>query len=90
MTRTSSPATSTDTSTAAVITVIHATAEAWNTQDFSKVLELWDPAEPVPFYLAEEQDDWSIGAGAAEKLSGTGPAQPGKSRASARRCATSR
>ncbi len=44
-----------------VIAVIHATAEAWNSQEFSRVLELWDPAEPVPFYLAEEQDDWLIG-----------------------------
>lgn len=46
---------------AAVEAVIHATAEAWNSQDFARVLDLWDPAEPVPFYLAEEQDDWFIG-----------------------------
>jgi len=50
-----------DTETAAVRAIIHATAEAWNSQDFSKVLELWDPAEATPFYLAEEQDDWFIG-----------------------------
>jgi hypothetical protein len=50
-----------DTDIAAVLAIIHATAEAWNSQDFSKVLELWDPAEPTPFYLAEEQDDWFIG-----------------------------
>ena len=62
---------------AAVIAVIHATAEAWNSQDFSKVLELWDPAEPTPFYLAEEQDDWFIGWEPAEELSGAGPAEPG-------------
>jgi ketosteroid isomerase-like protein len=41
--------------------VIHATAEAWNSQDFRNVLALWDPDEPVPYYLAEEQDDWFIG-----------------------------
>ncbi len=46
---------------AAVSTVIHETAERWNSQDFASVLELWDPDEPVPFYLAEEQDDWFIG-----------------------------
>jgi ketosteroid isomerase-like protein len=46
---------------AAVEAVIYATAEAWNSQDFASVLKLWDPAEPVPFYLAEEQDDWFIG-----------------------------
>ncbi len=32
----------------AVEAVIHATAEAWNSQDFSNVLKLWDPAEPTP------------------------------------------
>lgn len=41
--------------------LIHATAEAWNSQDFSRVLELWDQRETTPFYLAEEQDDWFIG-----------------------------
>lgn len=46
---------------AEVMALIHATAEAWNSQDFSQVLALWDPAEPVPFYLAEEQEDWFIG-----------------------------
>lgn len=51
----------TDAAHAEVEAVIHATADAWNSQDFSRVLELWDPAEPAPFYLAEEQDDWFIG-----------------------------
>lgn len=46
---------------AAVEAVIHDTAERWNSQDYSKVLELWDPDQEVPFYLAEEQDDWFIG-----------------------------
>ena len=46
---------------AAVKAVIHETAERWNSQDFSTVLELWDPDQEVPFYLAEEQDDWFIG-----------------------------
>lgn len=41
--------------------VVHATAAAWNSQDYASVLKLWDPAEPTPFYLAEEQDDWFIG-----------------------------
>ncbi|MBT4739180.1 MAG: SnoaL-like domain-containing protein [Rhodospirillaceae bacterium] len=45
----------------AVKAVIHETAERWNSQDFSSVLGLWDSAEEVPFYLAEEQDDWFIG-----------------------------
>jgi uncharacterized protein (TIGR02246 family) len=46
---------------AEVEAVIHATAEAWNSQDFSRVLNLWDPDEPTPYYLAEEQEDWFIG-----------------------------
>jgi len=46
---------------AAIEAVIHETAERWNSQDFRTVLELWDPDEQVPFYLAEEQDDWFIG-----------------------------
>lgn len=59
---------------AAVIAVIHATAEAWNSQNFASVLDLWDPDEPAPFYLAEEQDDWFVGW---EKLRGyLAPAKP--------------
>ena len=45
----------------AIKAVIHDTAERWNSQDYSTVLELWDPDEEVPFYLAEEQDGWFIG-----------------------------
>ncbi len=41
--------------------VVHATAERWNSQDFSTVLELWDPDERFPTYLAEEQAQWFIG-----------------------------
>ena len=44
-----------------VAEVIHETAEKWNSQDFSTVLELWDKDEPVPFYLAEERDEWLVG-----------------------------
>ena len=50
-----------DAARAEVEALIHATAEAWNSQDFASVLDLWDPAEPTPFYLAEEQEDWFIG-----------------------------
>jgi len=41
--------------------VIHDTAERWNSQDFATLLELWDPDEPYPTYLAEEQAQWFIG-----------------------------
>jgi hypothetical protein len=33
----------------------------WNTQDFSRLKELWDHAEERPFYLPEEQADFRIG-----------------------------
>ena len=46
---------------AAVIEVVHATADRWNSQDYSTVLELWDPNEPFPTYLAEEQAQWFVG-----------------------------
>ena len=46
---------------AAVIEVIHETAARWNSQDFASLLELWDPDEAYPTYLAEEQAQWFIG-----------------------------
>lgn len=50
-----------DSVSAEVTALIHATAERWNSQDYASVLELWDGDEPVPFYLAEEQRGWFIG-----------------------------
>lgn len=46
---------------AAVREVVVETAERWNSQDFATVLGLWDPDEPFPTYLAEEQSQWFIG-----------------------------
>lgn len=46
---------------AAVTRIVYATADAWNSQDYSTVLDLWDPAEPYPTYLAEEQAQWFVG-----------------------------
>ena len=46
---------------AAVTAVVYETAERWNSQDFSSVLELWDQNEPFPTYLAEEQAQWFVG-----------------------------
>ena len=46
---------------AAVIEVIHDTAARWNSQHFATLLELWDPNEPFPTYLAEEQAQWFVG-----------------------------
>jgi hypothetical protein len=46
---------------AAVIEVIDETAARWNSQDFASLLELWDPNEAFPTYLAEEQAEWFIG-----------------------------
>ena len=46
---------------AAVRAVVNDTAERWNSQDFASLLELWDPNEAYPTYLAEEQAQWFIG-----------------------------
>ncbi|UCG73657.1 MAG: nuclear transport factor 2 family protein [Chromatiales bacterium] len=46
---------------AAVTAVVMETAERWNSQDYATVLELWDPDEPYPTYLAEEQAQWFVG-----------------------------
>lgn len=45
----------------AVTEVVYDTARRWNSQDFASVLELWDPNEPYPTYLAEEQAQWFVG-----------------------------
>ncbi|MDH3511933.1 MAG: nuclear transport factor 2 family protein [Gammaproteobacteria bacterium] len=46
---------------AAVIDVVNETAARWNSQDYATLLELWDPDEAFPTYLAEEQAEWFIG-----------------------------
>jgi hypothetical protein len=44
-----------------VTAVLLDTAERWNSQDFASLLELWDPNEAYPTYLAEEQAQWFVG-----------------------------
>ncbi len=44
-----------------VTQVILDTAKRWNSQDYATVLELWDPDEAYPTYLAEEQAQWFVG-----------------------------
>lgn len=46
---------------AGVTAVVLDTAARWNSQDYATVLELWDPKEPYPTYLAEEQAQWFVG-----------------------------
>jgi len=46
---------------AGVIATIKATEEAWNSQDYAKILDLWDPDEAFPTYIAEEQQQWFVG-----------------------------
>jgi hypothetical protein len=46
---------------AGVTAIIHDTAARWNSQDYGTLLELWDPDEAFPTYLAEEQAQWFIG-----------------------------
>ena len=44
-----------------VTKVVEETAARWNSQDFATLLELWDPGEAYPTYLAEEQAEWFVG-----------------------------
>lgn len=44
-----------------VTAIVEETANRWNSQDFATLLGLWDPAEPFPTYLAEEQAEWFVG-----------------------------
>lgn len=46
---------------AGVTAIVEETANRWNSQDFATLLGLWDPAEPYPTYLAEEQAGWFVG-----------------------------
>lgn len=46
---------------AGVRKTLAATQEAWNSQDFAKILDLWDPAQEFPTYIAEEQAQWFVG-----------------------------
>jgi len=45
----------------AVTEVVLETSRRWNSQDFATLLELWDPNEQYPTYLAEEQAQWFVG-----------------------------
>lgn len=46
---------------AGVIATIMETEKHWNSQDYRRILELWDEDEPVPTYIAEEQSQWFVG-----------------------------
>jgi ketosteroid isomerase-like protein len=44
-----------------VTATLMATQEAWNSQDFAQILELWDEDQAFPTYIAEEQAQWFVG-----------------------------
>jgi ketosteroid isomerase-like protein len=46
---------------AGVRKTLAATAAAWTSQDFAKILELWDEDQAFPTYIAEEQAQWFVG-----------------------------
>lgn len=41
--------------------VVVETGKIWSSQDFAKILTQWDPNEPFPTYLGEEQEQWFVG-----------------------------
>jgi len=46
---------------AEVMAVVKETGYRWSSQDFASILELWDPNEPFPTYIGEEQAQWFVG-----------------------------
>jgi ketosteroid isomerase-like protein len=44
-----------------VTATLMATQQAWNSQDFAQILELWDEDQAFPTYIAEEQAQWFVG-----------------------------
>ena len=46
---------------AGVRATLAATEAAWNSQDFSQILKLWDENQEYPTYIAEEQAQWFVG-----------------------------
>lgn len=46
---------------AGVIKTIKATEASWNSQDYARILDLWDEDQAFPTYLAEEQSQWFVG-----------------------------
>ncbi len=43
---------------AEIETMMRKTEEIWDTQKYGDLIQLWDPDEECPYYLAEEEDDW--------------------------------
>lgn len=46
---------------AEITAVLRKTEEGWASQDTKRLLELWDPDDADPIYLAAEQPDWFRG-----------------------------
>ncbi len=43
------------------------TEDIWDSQQYGRLKDLWDPDEEMPFYLAEEGEDWVFGWPALER-----------------------
>jgi len=58
--RNRTPATS-DSLVAEIEALLRQTEEIWDSQNTSRLKELWDTDDEAPYYLAGEQEDWFIG-----------------------------
>jgi hypothetical protein len=47
--------------TAEITELLRETEKRWDSQNTASLKELWDTADPDPFYLAGEQDNWFVG-----------------------------
>jgi len=50
--------------------------DLWNSQNFSRLKELWDHDEERPFYLPEEQADWRTGWASVDAYWAQDPDRP--------------
>ena len=56
--------------------VFAAYGDLWNTQNFSRLKELWDHDEERPFYLPEEQGDFRVGWESVDEYWAQDPERP--------------
>ena len=61
---------------AEMTTLFAAYGDLWNTQNYSRLKELWDHDEERPFYLPEEQGDWRTGWASVEEYWAQDPERP--------------
>ena len=44
-----------------ITALLRETEKVWDSQDTTRMRELWDTDDDEPYYLAGEQEDWFVG-----------------------------